>query len=187
MSRGQHAAADGSFPRSAGGAMLRGIGLIVVAVVLGVVLLNATDSTEPFRVASDDDRGAASGQGSADEGDEGGDDTTPPATEAPQPHDPAEVAVLVANGTGGQVRGAAGRVAEQIQPENYIMKSPSNAKSAADASMVYFQPGYEGDARRVAGLLTPAPGVQPMPDPLPVDDLQGAHLLVVVAPDLAAG
>ena len=30
----------------------------------------------------------------------------------PQAHDPSEVAILVANGTGGQVRGAAGRIAE---------------------------------------------------------------------------
>lgn len=186
MSRGQHAAGDGSFPRSAGGAMLRGIGLIVVAVVLGVVLLNATDSPEPFRAAANEDDSGGSNDGGAT-ADEGVDDTTPPETQAPPPHDPAEVAVLVANGTGGQVRGAAGRVADQIKPENYIMKSSTNTKTAADASMVYFLPGYEGDARRVAGLLTPAPGVQPMPDPVPVDDLQGAHLLVVVAADLAAG
>lgn len=164
---------------------MRGIGLIVVAVVLGVVLLNATDSPEPFRVAANEDDSGDSNDGATptDEGDD-----TPSSTPAlPQPHDPAEVAVLVANGTGGQVRGAAGRVAEQIQPENYIMKSPTNTKTASDASMVYFQPGYEGDASRVAGLLTPAPGVQPMPDPVPVDDLQGAHLLVVVAADLAGG
>lgn len=164
--------------------MLRGIGLIVVAVVLGLVLLNATDSPEPFQSAasSDDDGGEP-----ADTPDDDDDTTTSSTDPAPQPHDPAEVTVLVANGTGGQVRGAAGRIAEQLQPENYVLKPSTNATGAAEASMVYYQPEYEADARQIASLLTPAPGVQPMPETPPVADLQGAHILVVVAADLAAG
>jgi len=183
MSRGQHAADDGSFPRSAGGAMLRGVGLILVAVILGVVLLNATDSPEPFRASStaeDDD-------GTVDPAEGDDDDTTTSSTEPPpEPHNPAEVAVLVANGTGGQVSGAAGRIAERLKPENYILKPSTNATAAAEASMVYYQPEYEADARAIAGIFTPAPGVQPMPEQPPVADLQGAHILVVVAADLAA-
>src|SRR5437588_10152398 len=35
----RHAAADGSFGRSAGGAALRGAGLLAIAVILGIVLL----------------------------------------------------------------------------------------------------------------------------------------------------
>lgn len=184
MGKGQHAAADGSFPRSAGGAMLRGIGLIVVAVILGLVLLNATDSPEPFRAASTEDETPATPETGDDEG--GGGTTTSTTAAAAQAHDPSEVAILVANGTGGQVRGAAGRVAETLKAGNYILKTSTNTSSAADASIVYFQPGYEADAEAVAGLLTPAPGVQPMPDPIPVADLAGANVLVVVAADLAA-
>ena len=49
MSPGRHAADDGSFGRSAGGAMLRGALLLAIAVVLGVVLLNRFDNgTDPF-------------------------------------------------------------------------------------------------------------------------------------------
>ena len=183
MSRGQHAAEDGSFQRSAGGAMARGIGLIVLAVLLGVVLLQATDRSETANIAADGDDSETTATTVAE--DEG--PTTSSTVAAAEPRNPAEVAILVANGTGGQVAGAAGRVADVLKGSNYILKNPTNTRAAAEASMVYFQPGYEADAAAVAALLTPAPGVQPMPDPIPVADLAGAHVLVVVAADLAAG
>ena len=39
----------------------------------------------------------------------------------------------------------------------------------------------------MAALLTPKPGTAPMPTALPVKDLVGAKILVVVAADHAAG
>ena len=44
----RHAADDGSFGRSAGGAMLRGALLLAIAVILGVVLLNTFDDGVTF-------------------------------------------------------------------------------------------------------------------------------------------
>lgn len=184
--QGQHAAGDGSFPRSAGGAMARGIGLIVVAVILGVVLLRATDSPEPFREeatagASTDDGG--DGEAIIEGGDEGEGETT---TTTAAPRNPAEVAILVANGSG--VSGAAGRVAETLKGSNYVLKDSTNTTSPAESSFVYFTAGYEAEARAIAALLAPAvPTVQAIPDPAPVRDLAGANVLVVVAADLAAG
>ena len=58
MRRGQHAADDGSFGRSAGGAMARGVALIIAAVLLGIVLLKATDSSSVEAV----DTGTTAGQ-----------------------------------------------------------------------------------------------------------------------------
>lgn len=182
MSRGQHAADDGSFGKSAGGAMARGIVLIVVAVLLGVVLLNATDDPEPFADASDqesDERGATP----TTESPAAEDETT--STSAPAvARDPAEVTVYVVNGSG--VRGVAGRITEQLKAATYITVDPGNI-DVVDSSRVYFTPGYEADAAAVAGLLTPPPAVEALPDPPPVDDLQGAQVLVVVAADLAGG
>ena len=180
MSRGQHAADDGSFGRSAGGAMARGILLIVVAILLGVVLLNATDDPEPFTARS-----------GSEEPDRGATPTTDPATTdttdttlPPSPRDPSEVTVLVVNGSG--VRGVAGRITETLKGSAYVTVDPGNIE-AVEASVVYFVEGYEADARAVATLLTPQPAVEPMPDPAPVADLQGAQVLVVVAADLAGG
>ena len=175
-SRGQHAADDGSFPRSAGSALARGIALIVAAVVLGLVLLNATEKSPVL-------------QATADDGDPAVTTTTEPesttTTAAARAHDPAEVTILVANGSG--VKGAAGRIAESLKASNYVLKESTNTQTPAEASIVYFAEGYQADARAVASLLTPPPGVQPMPATVPVKDLAGANLLVVVAADLAAG
>lgn len=182
MRRGQHAADDGSFGRSAGGAMARGIALIVAAVLLGVVLLRATDSPEPFAnidTEVDDDDGG-----------EGTTVTTDPTvtTESTAPaaaaHNPAEVTVLVANGAG--IPGLASTIADQLKGANYVVAEPGNTKAPADESAVFFTPGYEADAAAIAALLSPPPKVAPLPDPPPVDDMKSAHVLVVAAADLAA-
>lgn len=159
--------------------MARGIALIVAAIVLGVVLLNATDSPEPFvpKVTAAD--GATTTTTTAS----GSSTSASTSTTAPaKAHKPSEVTVLVVNGSG--VSGAAGRIATTLGAAGYLLK-PSGNTSPAVASNVYFKPGYEADARAIAGRLTPAPGVLPMPDPTPVKDLQGANVLVVVAADLA--
>ena len=180
MRRGQHAADDGSFGRSAGGAMARGIALIVAAVLLGVILLRATDSPEPF----------ANIDTEVDDGDEGTTVTTDPTvtTESTAPpstaHNPAEVTVLVANGAG--ISGLASTIADQLKGANYVLAEPGNTKAPADESAVFFTPGYEADAAAIAALLSPPPKVAPLPDPAPVDDMKSAQVLVVAAADLAA-
>jgi hypothetical protein len=51
---------------------------------------------------------------------------------------------------------------------------------------VYYNPGFEREARVVAQLLgLPDSAVQPMPTPPPVSDTRGADIVVVVGPDLA--
>jgi hypothetical protein len=184
MSKGQHAAGDGSFPRSAGGAMARGIALIVVAVVLGVVLLRSTDSPADPVVSSGGGGGKATTTTSTAPPAGGSTTTTAPAAAA---HDPSKVAILVANGTGGQVKGAAGRIAATLKTSNYLLKEATNTKAPAESSVVYFAAGYEPDARKIATLLTPQPKVAALPAASPVKDLAGANVLVVVAADLAAG
>jgi hypothetical protein len=181
MRRGQHAADDGSFGRSAGGAMARGIALIVVAVLLGVILLNATDSPEPFAGETVD---------TSDDATDDTSDTTAPAgdtsstTAAPVAHDPATVTVLVANGAG--IPGLAGGITDQLEAANYLTAAATDTLAPADQSMVFFTPGYEADAAAIAALLAPVPATAPLPDPPPVDDMQGANVLVVAAADLAA-
>jgi len=184
VKRGEHAAEDGSFGRSAGGAMARGIALIAAAVLLGVILLNATDAPEPLTVSSDE---------SPDEGTEGdaaettttttappaATDTTLPAGARP----PAEVTVLVANGA--RVQGAASRLSTEIAKAGFTMAAPANT-APVPTSAVDFAEGYEADAQAVAALLAPAPPVAPLPDPAPVEDLRGAQVVVVQAPDLAS-
>jgi hypothetical protein len=175
--RGRHAAADGSFGRSAGSAALRGALLIAAAVVLGVVLLKATDSPEPFADISDE---VEAGTTSTTETENETSSTTAAA------RDPAQVKVLVANGSG--VQGAASRTQERLAAKDYNVIAAVNAKARVPASVVYYTEGYEAEATALAASLgDPAPTVQAMPAEPPVDDLQGASVLVVVAADLASG
>jgi len=179
MRRGQHAADDGSFGRSAGGAMARGVALIVVAVLLGVILLRATDDAEPFRAV--DTNGSTATTDTTVPGDDPV--TDPTDTTLPEARNPAEVTVLVANGA--RINGLAGRVSDQLKAANYVVAEPDNTKAPADASMVFYAAGYEADAAAVAALLSPAPATAPLPEPPPVDDMKGAQILVVAAADLA--
>jgi hypothetical protein len=181
VSRGQHTADDASFQKSAGGAMARGLVLIIAAVVLGIVLLNATDSPEPFTKAESKGDTSVSTTTTASTDAEGGATTTTAAPE--KAHKPGEVAVLVVNGS--RVAGAAGRNATKLAGSGFKILPAGNTENPAAASNVYYQPGYQADAQAIAGLLSPKPGVLPMPTPAPVKDLQGANVLVVVAADLS--
>jgi hypothetical protein len=177
-------APDGPQGRSGTGAVARGVVLIVVGVVLAVLLLRATDSSEPFQTTSSGPSSPAGGTSTSTTqhtgAAAGGSTTTAVPAKA---HDPAQVTVLVANGSG--VSGAAGKVATTLKGSNYVTLPSVNTTSPASASVVYYVPGYEADAKAVAALLKPVPGTAAMPTPPPVANLQNANVVVVVAADLA--
>jgi hypothetical protein len=191
MKPGRYAASDGSFARSAGGAGARGLLLLAVALLIGVVLLNATDADPPgtsLSARGDSDSGD-SGPGtddgnSADPGDSGAAVTTTvaPTTTLPA-RAPAEVKVIVANASA--VKGAAGGGRTALINAKYNVLAPANA-TATPTSSVFFIPGYDRDAAGVAAALQlPANLVKPMPAPLPFDT-KGAHVAVVLGADHAA-
>ena len=155
--------------------MARGVALIIAAVLLGVVLLRATDSPS-FEPVDSGTTTINDGKGST---------TTTPgsSTTTSVAHDPASVTVLVANGAG--INGLASKIGDKLKAANYVTAEPGNTKAPADQSAVYYTPGYEADANAIAALLTPAPKVEPLPDPPPVDDLKDANVVVVAAADLA--
>lgn len=147
---------------------------------------SASDDGDSADAGATDDGGepAADGgtDGLTDPDDPAGDDGESPVPDITHP--PAEVRVLVANGT--SVAGAAGRVNDQLTGAGYNGLTPTNADSV-DASVIYYEPGYELDARLIARNLNAAPeAVLPMPDAPPVSDLSEAHVLVVLGPDLAS-
>jgi hypothetical protein len=158
--------------------MFRGLALILVAVVLGVVLLRSTDHT-PSLAATSTPRKATTTTTSTPAS-TGSSTSTTTATTG---HDPSKVAILVANGSGKT--GAAAKVAQGLAASNYVLKPSTNTKTPASASVVYYTAGYDADAKAIARLLTPQPATQAMPTTLPVANLAGANVLVVVAADLA--
>ena len=177
MRRGRHAADDGSFNRSAGTAMGRGILLLGVAFLIGIVLLQKVDAPareEQVRTESDDTEETTT--------------TTvvdPVVTSTTAAlRQPKDVRVLTANGT--SIKGAGGRIKDKLLAAGYNALAATDTKSPASASAVYFTPGFDREAAVIAQALgLPPATVQAMPTPPPVADLKAANVLVVVGPEIA--
>jgi len=183
MKPGRYAAADGSFGRSAGAAMGRGVALLAVALLIGVVLLNKTDERPPGSdVAAGP--GPAAGAG-GDDGSDGGRSTTTTSTTTTVPvRQPKDVKVVVANGS--DVKGAAGRATDQLKPPGYNVLAPTNVTPAVSTTTVYYTPGYEREAVVVAAALgMPQSLVKLVPTPPPFD-AKTANVLVVLGTDHAS-
>jgi len=169
---GRHAAADGSFERSAGTAAARGAFLLVVAVVLGIVLLQAAD------------------KGTSSRGLTTGTHASAPTTTVPTPttlptRAPADVKVLAVNGT--TTAGVGSRVSDKLRTAGYNVLAPTDARRKPVASSsVYFTVGYQSEATVIADLLgLQSTAVQPMPATPPVADTRAANVLVLAGQDLA--
>jgi hypothetical protein len=170
---GRHAAGNGSFSRSAGTAAGKAAVLLLIAVGLGVVLLNTADDTPSDQLSN----------GATTTTELDGEATTtsvPPTTAAPR--QPRDVRVASANGT--SIAGAAGRVRDVLRAQGFNVLAPGDAR-ATSTSAVYFAPTFDREALTVAQVLGLAPAsVKPLPNPPPADP-RGANVLVVVGPDLA--
>lgn len=183
MKPGRYAAADGSFGRSAGAAMGRGVALLAVALLIGIVLLNKTDERPPGSdVAAGPGRAAGSNSG---DGDGNGRPTTTTSSTTTVPlRQPKDVKVIVANAS--DVNRAAGRATDQLKPPGYNVLAPTNVTPAVSASAVYYTPGYEREAVAVATALgMPQSVVKLVPTPPPFD-AKTANVLVLLGTDHAS-
>ena len=161
------------------GSVVKGAILVVVALVIGFALLRDSDSgSTQLAVGAEDDPVAA-------DDDSDSSSTTAPTTTA-APRQPAEIKVLVANGT--NVDGAAGAQTDALEALGYVTADPTTTPDKVTATVVYFQNGYQAEAEQLAEQLgLEASAAQSLPTPAPVPDLQLSQILVVVGPDLASG
>jgi hypothetical protein len=114
----------------------------------------------------------------------------PTTTEAPFPtstHDPNEVKVLVANGSG--VSGAAGKVTDMLSPLGWTMESPANADKTG-TTRVYYRTEYQADARKIVEHFGEIPSLlEKMPTgglgvPAKAEDrVANAHIVVILGSD----
>jgi hypothetical protein len=158
----------------------RGVALVVVAVLLGLVLLrNGLDTSEVVTSSNGDDT-------STDGGDDGGDsDAGEETTTTLAARAPAEVTVVVLNGT--SVSGAAGKYATAIGSAGYQMLDPGDAATKIPATQVFFTPGFEREAAAVAlaagAPATVIPAALPTPPP---GEVGAANVVLVIGADLAS-
>ncbi|MDQ6797858.1 MAG: LytR C-terminal domain-containing protein [Actinomycetota bacterium] len=168
--RGREGATD---PTSASA---RGIILLVVALVLGIFILNKTQgggatsvSSEPRTTTTKAAKGVTT--------------STPPNTRAVR--QPAAIKVLAANGSG--VAGLGGKTGDRLTAAGYNSLAPANTSSDVSASEVEFTPGFDLEATAVAQVLgLPATSVKPLATDIPLADTKGADIVVLVGPDLDA-
>jgi len=139
----------------------RGAAIIGVAVILGVVLLNAIDdgNSGPVGDGGSDTSSSTTtttvAQGSSST------TTTTGAVSIP----PASVSVLVLNGSGRA--GVAGTVTNTLKAKGYRTLPPNNASSVRTGTVVYAKTGMTEACSTLATSISGAK-VQPMPTPPPV-------------------
>jgi hypothetical protein len=159
-----------------GSSPMRGVVLVAVAVVLGFFVLRAIEDTgggpTPEEIEAANDTTASSEDAAAST------DTTAAAARPP-----GEVVVLVANASG--VQGAAANQADAIAGGGYQVLPAANAPAEVEATQVLATAGYEADAAALAAAIgAPPESVAAMPEPPPIDPT-GAHVVVMLGPDLA--
>lgn len=155
----------------------RGAALVVVAVVVGLVLLRSGLDTSEVVTSSKGDGSSNSGSNTSTGAD--GETTTTLAAKSP-----AEVTVIVLNGT--SISGAAGKYSTAIGSAGYQMVAPGDAAVKIPITQVFFAPGYEREAAAVAlaagAPATVTPAALPTPPP---GDVGAATVVVVIGADLA--
>lgn len=164
------------------GSAARGAILVAVAVVIGVLLLRDDDAPTTQVAVGSDTAADVDSVVEPDDGAEAGDTAESTTTTTAAVRDPAEVKVLVANGSG--VNGAAGGTTDALEALGYVTATPANA-DRVPATIVYYTTGFQAEAEALAAAIgAPPESVTPMPAVAPVDDLQLANVLVHLGPDL---
>jgi hypothetical protein len=178
---------DNTAGRSTGDAAVRGALLVGVAVIIGALLLwrghdnngntaqstvGSTTTTTAKPASGATGSGGTAGTGTVSGVTAGTGKTGPTGTTGTTGtgaatgttgtlHKPAEVKVIVANGSG--TTSGAGQVTAKLQPKGYAMLAAADAATSnVAASKVYYRDGYAEDAKQVArdiGVAEPVEGV----------------------------
>lgn len=167
---------SGGFARSVAFSAARGAALIGLAVIIGIVLLQLIDDGTSGPIG---DGGSVSAGGATDTTtttpiDSTG--TTVPTTAAAPVKPPAEVAVLVLNGSGRA--GAATTQSNSLKGEGYQTLTAADA-SERQGNIVYFKPGYDRECTTVANLVGGNAKTEPIPSPAPTGS-ENASCVVIL-------
>tara|TARA_Y100001970_G_scaffold26195_1_gene31440 strand:- start:7441 stop:8019 length:579 start_codon:yes stop_codon:yes gene_type:complete len=181
----------------------KGVLLIIAVITVGIIVLNqgfdkdtsATSASVPSTQEPQDTEEqnqeieeetatpseAVSEENSGGEGNEGSQPTSTSVL-----HPPAEVRVLVANGT--DVTGAAGATLDTLVANagyNGVGAVNDLGEEVLLETFIYYAQGYDLDAQNVRLIINAdSSNVLPLPETLPIDDLSDANVLVHVGADL---
>jgi len=166
---------SGGFARSVAFSAARGAALIGLAVIIGIVLLQVIDDGTSGPIG---DGGSVSAGGTtattATPADSTG--TTVPTTAAAPVKPPAQVAVLVLNGSGRA--GAATAQSNSLKGEGYQTLTPADATKRT-GTIVYFKPGYDRECALVANSVGGNAKAEAIPTPPPTGS-ENASCVVIL-------
>ena len=181
----------------------KGVLLIIAVITVGIIVLNQGFDKDNS-VTSAPVPSTQEPQATEDQNQEIEEETTTPSeavseensggeeNEGSQPtstsvlHPPAEVRVLVANGT--DVTGAAGATLDTLVANagyNGVGAVNDLGEEVLLETFIYYAQGYDLDAQNVRLIINAdSNNVLPLPETLPIDDLSDANVLVHVGADL---
>jgi hypothetical protein len=154
--------------------------VLAVAVVLGFLLLGGSDelnistTSQSGPDATTTTTGVTAPQAT----------TTGPAAGEQPAKPPAEVKVIVLNGSGGVAKGVAGASTTKLKELGYQTADPANA-GAEDTTIVYFAEGFEPNAQAIKLALRLSGKVEPIAN-LKGGDVKDANVVVVLGADAAS-
>lgn len=181
-------------PRSNGlDANARGLAVLAVAVVIGLLLLlkaGDTGTTQVAAVPGTTNTVDVSGIGGKTDNSDSTtttpeDTTTSSSTPSDAARAPADVKVLVLN-SGGPA-GTAGATSSTVGEKGYSMATAGNAATRGRAATaIYYAAGFEVEAADIAGLLgKTSDAVKAMPTTSPGPGADKADIVVVLGKDTA--
>jgi hypothetical protein len=154
----------------------RGLAIVVVAVVIGVLLLPSA-TRAPLAASASTTGPSATTTPSSSGGHHG---TTTTSTTIP----PAGIHVLVANAT--TVNGVAGSVTSFLASKSFGTLTATNATVKVPTTEVFTVGGATADAAAIAAALDlPTTSIEPAASAAPVANTTGANVVVIVGTDLA--
>ena len=175
--------------RSGEQATIRGLIVVFVAVLVGVALLSRSDGGI-FGSAEAGSAGPTSSTTTTTAPSSTPSSKVPtsadPAGGGAQPHDPAEVKVIVVNAAGGIV-GIGQSNSDKLAAAGFSVLDVKNAEQAVDATGLFFRQGYDADATKVKEALGfgDVP-IQPAPDPPLIPEAAEANVVVVLGQNYEA-
>ncbi len=150
-------------PKSAAGfSAARGAGLVALAVIVGIVLLNAIDDGNDGQVGDGGGSSTSTTTTTLATG-TGGSSSTSSTTKTLPVAAPAQITVRVLNGAG--VDGVASTLTNTLKAKGYQTLPATNAP-VRKGTVVFAKSGKTGECTTVATSV-PGAKVQPMPAPIP--------------------
>ncbi|HUI04618.1 MAG TPA: LytR C-terminal domain-containing protein [Acidimicrobiales bacterium] len=161
---------------------LRGVGVVVVAVVIGALLMPSATRAPLGLAARSTPTTTAGHQGATGPGHTA--TTTPRTTTTGVLPGASAIHVLVANGT--SITALAGGTAAYLRSRGFVTLAATNSSQKVSGTQVYAASGQQVAATVVVNALgIPSNAIQPASAVAPVASTGGATVVVIAGPDLA--